>query len=312
MTTAPNNPISNNPLPSIDSLIPAYKIIPTKDIPVKKSSSRLVILIILLIITGFAAGAYYLKNYKQPTNYSITQNQPSLFPSLLASNNPPSFSPSLLPVPSSSSPLPSASPSKSPVITRSIFLTGAQAANGVYLTWRGNNLNLENGVKILKNTSVNPAYPANDSINLSDPSVLAYNWPVADGQSWHFRVCQKIGDNCGIYSNDIVIKVPINTLDDNAYKISSLFLTVSIKSGNQAQLNWTAVGNAPAGFKIIWSQNPNPSYPAQNNEQVLWLDSFKRETIVNSLTSGKTYYFRICEYLGDKCGQYSNEVSLGF
>jgi len=62
------------------------------------------------------------------------------------------------------------------------------------------------------------------------------------------------------------------------------------------------------GFKVVYNETGNPVYPG--NTYHYYSDGNVRGDIWTDLTPGKTYYFRTCEYLGGKCGVYSNQVKL--
>lgn len=76
---------------------------------------------------------------------------------------------------------------------------------------------------------------------------------------------------------------------------------------NKVKLAWQLSGmTSPNGFKIVVSEHENPVYPG--NEYHYLSDHSVRADEWN-LSAG-TYYFRVCEYLGGKCGIYSNNVKV--
>ncbi len=81
-------------------------------------------------------------------------------------------------------------------------------------------------------------------------------------------------------------------------------------------LDWTYAGTvkAPDGVQVVWdlgSVTKKPKYPAAADTK---LEATAQTTTIDitTLTSGETYYFRVCEYdaTADTCGLYSNAVMV--
>ena len=101
-----------------------------------------------------------------------------------------------------------------------------------------------------------------------------------------------------------------NTEETNEIsKVSSIKLI-----GEENIVKWNVEGQSSQGFKIVWSKNENPTYPLRKGDQYIYLSNpgdYKTE--LNAFDGSGVYYVRVCEYLGGKCGVYSNQikVSLG-
>jgi hypothetical protein len=79
-------------------------------------------------------------------------------------------------------------------------------------------------------------------------------------------------------------------------------------SDGRVKLAWNIKGlEASKGFKVVWSQLANPTYPG--NEYHYLSDASARRDVIETLSNG-TYHFRVCEYLGGSCGVYSNDIKL--
>lgn len=182
-----------------------------------------------------------------------------------------------------------------------------KVAGGIEITWESS-VDSPKGYKVIKNLTGNPSYPGdNDLKYLNDPNARSVVWDIKDGKTWHFRVCQYLGGSCGEYSNDVVITADGNT---GTGSVSSISLGAE-KSKLYAKLTWSAVGTAANGFKVVWSVNPDPTYPPRDGDSVSVTTSYDRT--LGPLEEGKTYYFRVCEYLGSgACGTYSNQATLSF
>ncbi len=88
----------------------------------------------------------------------------------------------------------------------------------------------------------------------------------------------------------------------------NLVLSGSVANG-KASLSWTLANmESPMGFKVVVNDEPNPVYPGDDYHYLS--DSKTRADTWNDLETGKTYYFRVCEYLGGKCGVYSNNLII--
>jgi len=87
---------------------------------------------------------------------------------------------------------------------------------------------------------------------------------------------------------------------------------ISIKLyGGAQKIEWETEGTSSQGFKVVWSKNPNPEYPLRSGDQYHYYSdpNSERDTLIPFDGSGQ-YYVRVCEYLGGKCGVYSNEVEV--
>lgn len=78
-----------------------------------------------------------------------------------------------------------------------------------------------------------------------------------------------------------------------------------------ANVCWTVDGYSSMGFKLVWSQNPAPEYPSRTADYyVYYSDPKTTQGEVTDTDNIDTYYVRVCEYLGGKCGVYSNEIAV--
>ncbi|MBN1169160.1 FecR domain-containing protein [Candidatus Woesebacteria bacterium] len=74
------------------------------------------------------------------------------------------------------------------------------------------------------------------------------------------------------------------------------------------KFSWTVNGiEIPQGFKIVKNENGNPVYPGNDYQ---YLTDPNTRSYTWKITDGKTWHFRVCQYLGGKCGVYSNDVKV--
>jgi len=84
-----------------------------------------------------------------------------------------------------------------------------------------------------------------------------------------------------------------------------------ILAGNDANINWSTDGDSAKGFKVVWSKNEHPTYPTRSGDKYHYFSSPDRNTdILEAFSGDGAYYVRVCEYLGGKCGLYSNEIKV--
>lgn len=88
---------------------------------------------------------------------------------------------------------------------------------------------------------------------------------------------------------------------------SGIALTYNL-NGN---ISWVYNGTSEDGFKIVWSKNPSPTYPTRSGDKYIYLsESDARGGTLKAFDGGGKYYVRVCEYLGGKCGVYSNQITV--
>lgn len=91
----------------------------------------------------------------------------------------------------------------------------------------------------------------------------------------------------------------------------AITLSVSVSS-TKVNASWAYSGSITAkdGVVLVWSKNKNPTYGGSTSEKIKTGNSASID--LSKFESDETYYFRVCEYnkSTDKCGTYSNEVSL--
>lgn len=196
--------------------------------------------------------------------------------------------------------------------TTALSLQGHTEENGIKLTWTVTNLNTDKGIKVIKSLESNPSYPK-DNAELLGGEQREYLWKLTDGQTWHFRVCQYNGEGqCKTYSNEITVTAESKSKSEESSSgvVSGLSLQVQ-KDGSVAKLKWSVDGYSAKGYKVVWSHNSDPTYPCREGDQYHYLSNPDQKEDNISDLSGK-YHFRVCEYLGGKCGKYSNDVEMEF
>lgn len=168
------------------------------------------------------------------------------------------------------------------------------------------------GYKLVWSKNSLPTYPTRtgDSyVYISDPNTKSGSLTGAldAGVTYYVRVCNYINDGCGMYSNQVSVvgTDPVTPVDAT----STHLIVLTTASGTS--VSWTDTTNALAGYKLVWSLNPNPTYPTRDGDHyVYYSEPTTRMGTIGDTTAGSTYYVRVCQYLGDVCGTYSNQISL--
>lgn len=133
------------------------------------------------------------------------------------------------------------------------------------------------------------------------------------GQTYFFRLCRYTGSSsCDVYSP--TFEFIFTALDaTNTPTLSSGYLyinTISNTVPGQAKMTWTASGNFPYGFKIVYSKTD--STPTFGEDPYFAIgDGLIRSAYITG-DVGYTYYYRICRYTGSTCDIYSSVYTFTF
>ncbi len=185
-----------------------------------------------------------------------------------------------------------------------ITLSATTENNSAILSWTVNGMSVPKGFKIVSAKHTQPIYPGDEYVYLSDTASRSYVWKGLPEGTNYIRVCEYLGGSCGVYSNE----VSVNITGSSGQLNGSISLS-GTSSGGVVKLSWTLDGmDSEKGFKVVVSDDPNPVYPG--DEYHYLSNSETRSDEWSDLPKGKTYHFRVCEYLGGKCGIYSNDLSI--
>ncbi len=81
--------------------------------------------------------------------------------------------------------------------------------------------------------------------------------------------------------------------------------------GDAEKIHWKVDGYSSKGFKIVWSKNEGPTYPLRDGDKYNYYTEPNRNwDVLKPFDGDGVYYVRVCEYLGGKCGVYSNEIKI--
>jgi hypothetical protein len=163
------------------------------------------------------------------------------------------------------------------------------------------------GFKVSWSKNPHPTYPlrSGDKYHyFSDPYKSNDVLTAFDGNGiYYVRVCEYLGGSCGVYSNEVTVSIGG---EDEKKDVESIVLT-----GSGEKIFWKTDGHSAKGFKVVWSKNQYPMYPTRTNDKYHYFSSSLKDFDTLTPFSGNgEYYVRVCEYLGGRCGLYSNEIKL--
>jgi hypothetical protein len=205
------------------------------------------------------------------------------------------------------SPTMATTPTTSAANSFGLTLNAVRVENGIKFNWSVGNVSVPSGFKIVRSESTNPVYPGNDYQYLSESSTREYTWSIKDGKTYHFRICTYVDGKCGVYSNDIVVTAPLGSVGESERKVNSL----TIKSDGGNNVSWTVDGYSKLGYKIVFSKNSDPTYPTRDGDKYIYISNpDEKNTSVDTFSGSGTYHVRVCEYLGEACGLYSNQIEI--
>jgi hypothetical protein len=186
------------------------------------------------------------------------------------------------------------------------------STGGKNFSWT-DNVTSPNGYKFVYSKNPNPTYPTREGdyyAYYSDPSARA-GWieTTEPGATYYVRVCNYVDGVCGSYSNQVTITAPAASSESSASDSTSH--TIVLTSTGGKNFSWTDTAVSSLGYKLVWSKNTGPTYPTREGDTYAYYsDPNTKSGAIDASEAGATYYVRVCEYLGGKCGAYSNQVTI--
>jgi hypothetical protein len=110
-----------------------------------------------------------------------------------------------------------------------------------------------------------------------------------------------------VFALSLIIAPNDEAYSDNSVESSSVeYIELE---GEGDEIEWDVKGFSSGGFKVVWSKNSNPEYPLREGDKYNYHSNPEtHESKLDAFDGFGGYYVRVCEYLGGKCGVYSNEV----
>ncbi len=195
---------------------------------------------------------------------------------------------------------------KSTTVSGTIILTSSSDNDKINLNWDlSSDLKPTEGFKTMISQASNPTYPGNSYHSLAN-NARSDTWTKLSSDIYHFRVCLLKDDQCLIYSNDAQVTLTTVQLEQTG----SIQL-IGTANGSQIDLSWETIGvPLQEGFRTIVNTSGGVNFPGNNHHLVT--SNSATSDIWTDLTSGQTYYFKVCQNTGSGCGVYSNEISITY
>jgi hypothetical protein len=189
----------------------------------------------------------------------------------------------------------------------SILLMKGGEDGKAYIQW-SSKYNPSSGFKIVYSTSnKTPTYGSDPYFYVPGGTEREAWVDGVQGTTYYYRICGWNGTKCENYSNMYTYKFPGTPATATVDPATLTITGISNVAPGAVQVNWSASGSFPNGYKVVFSQtNPNPTL----SDGYVYISSEGTHTaVVENLEPGKLYYFRVCKY-SSGCTIYSPTVSF--
>lgn len=132
------------------------------------------------------------------------------------------------------------------------------------------------------------------------------------GRTYRFRVKARVGGQFGPYKTRRVKTKNEGVSSIELFECPAASCVGEDTYEKSQEVCWNAKGYSEMGFKLVWSKNGGPEYPTRSGDMYNYYSHPKTERgTVYGFDGSGDYYVRVCEYLGGKCGVYSNQIKVG-
>lgn len=186
---------------------------------------------------------------------------------------------------------------------------------------------MDRGVRVIFSKNPNPTYGTNLSLPVGWKNYAKIYAKEGTG-TYYVRVCEFLGDRCGVYSNEVTVTVrgsgaggeyyengewKSNRTASGAAGSTVTSMTITADDPTAEHVSWSVNGSwvqgMDRGFRVLYSKSPNPTLGGAG--VLAQPVGYKRYTKLWPKQGAGTYYVRVCEYLGSNtCGTYSNEITV--
>ncbi|OGF31962.1 hypothetical protein A2533_01765 [Candidatus Falkowbacteria bacterium RIFOXYD2_FULL_35_9] len=196
-------------------------------------------------------------------------------------------------------------------VSASLSLTGTKTSNSISLTWSGENLtdNQFDNFHILFSNETTPSWPTSNYHVVNKLIFTDTLTDLTNDTEYKIRVCLFKDNDCQTYSNILTIKTdPAENTNTETPPTNSNpgAITLSGESEQSAvNLSLTTANPTNSEFFIMVSFSTEPTL--ENSDTVKTSNKNYRWA---NLKPATTYFFRVCQAVGEACGTYSNIISL--
>ncbi len=200
---------------------------------------------------------------------------------------------------------------ETPATETPLKLDGATTADGVVLEWNRSTASTFDQYKVLRSVNNDlPSYPGGDVIAALRSGEERYTDTSGSAEgTYYYRVCEVMTDGQSFCSNVLHMRGKQATEPEPEPEEDrvGIFLSGSA-ADNGITLKWTVENiTVTDGYKVVRSIEENPTYPEDTSER---LSESSARSYTWQVTDGKTYHFRVCQYVEGSCTVYSNDVAI--
>jgi len=177
-----------------------------------------------------------------------------------------------------------------------------------YMAWTDKSTSSKGYMIVYSKTSTVPTFGTDSKFYVSDPNARFAYVNGTSNTKYYYRICRYTGSTCGSYSAVFTYTFPpvhTPTPDGSVITITGISDTTT----GSAEVSWTATGDFPNGFKILYSKTT--ALPTLSDSVVVVSNGATR---VGTITGdpGALYHVRVCKYNGSTCAAYSAVVDFTF
>ena len=185
-------------------------------------------------------------------------------------------------------------------------------SNGkAYFTWTDKSTSTK-GYRIVYSTSTQtPTFGVDSNFYISDPKARSAYVDGSSATKYYYRICRYTGTACSEYSAVYTYTFPTIAGTSTPTADASTITITSINNTDTgvAQVNWSATGTFPNGFKILYSKTN--ALPTLSDNVTVISDGALRVGSISGEPS-TLYHVRVCKYSGTDCIIYSPVTDFTF
>ncbi len=193
--------------------------------------------------------------------------------------------------------------------TLTIDLIKSASVGKAYFAWTDKSSSPKGYKIVYSSSSQVPTYGTDPYFYIADSTVRSAYVDGSSNTKYYYRICRFDGTKCTAYSAVYTFTFPTYSITSTADSSTISITSISDTSTGVAQVNWTASGSFPNGFKILYSKTT--SLPTLADSYTVVSDGTLR---LGSITGdpSATYHVRVCKYSGGECVVYSPVVDFTF
>lgn len=142
------------------------------------------------------------------------------------------------------------------------------------------------------------------------------DFDLATREKAHAMTCTKISNARTEVKHELKPELKLDMIKKEEKKketpvaTPSTLTSISL-SGSGSLVTWSTVGKSAQGFKVVWSKESGPTYPPREGDKVGYHPDLSGGSMsIDAFKGAGAYYVRVCEYVGNTCGVYSNEITV--